>query len=163
MTRAAAVNEPVAKLNYSHEAMIDLIVGSPGISQNEIARRFGYTPGWVSRIMASDGFKAQLALRRAEIVDPTLVASVEEMLEGALRQSIRVIGDSLDARPDAKLAVRVVEATTRGLGLGAAKTPVVQNNFVVAMPTPAQTPTGWLEQIRDSFAPGLPAVETKDG
>ena len=54
------------RVKYSHDAMIDLIIASPGIQQNTLAIHFGYTVGWISTIMQSDAFQAKLAARKDE-------------------------------------------------------------------------------------------------
>jgi hypothetical protein len=78
---------PIQKLNYSHEAMIDLIIANPKISQNAIAQRFGYTASWICQIMSSDVFQTKLEKRRAELVDPVVMASVRENFEALVMRS----------------------------------------------------------------------------
>ena len=70
----------IDRVKYTHDAMIDLIIAQPAISQGELAKHFGYSQPWVSRIMNSDAFLARLAQRKAEIVDPQLTLSVDEKL-----------------------------------------------------------------------------------
>ena len=70
----------VARVNYSHDAMIDLIIANPAISQNELAKHFGYSAAWVSRVRNSDAFLARLAERKGDIVDPSIIATVEEKI-----------------------------------------------------------------------------------
>lgn len=109
----------LAKISYTHDAMIDLIVANPGISQNKLAAHFGYTPSWISNIMASDAFQARLDQRRKEVVDPTIVATVEERILGMTLRSIDVVMEAMDKpQPDAKVALRAFELGARGLGLG---------------------------------------------
>ena len=74
----SGANRGVARVSYTHDAMIDAIIHNPTISQNQLAAHFGYTPGWVSQIIASDAFQARLAERTGELVDPTIRASVED-------------------------------------------------------------------------------------
>ncbi|MEG7795892.1 hypothetical protein, partial [Listeria monocytogenes] len=72
----------MAKIRYSHTDMIDFIIANPGITQNDIAARYGYSVGWVSNVMASDAWQSAMAARRSEICDPVLVATVEERFKG---------------------------------------------------------------------------------
>lgn len=139
----------LAKVNYSHEAMIDLIVGNPGISQRELARHFGYTEGWVSRVMSSDAFKAALSARRGEIVDPVLVQSVEERFEALVTRSMDIVMEKLEAHPTPDFALKSLDLGARALGYGARNGGAgvtVQQNFVVAMPETASTPKAWVEK-----------------
>ena len=65
----ATGKDAIARVKYTHDAMIDLIVAQPGVKQGEIAKYFGYTQAWVSRIMNSDAFLARLAQRKADLVE----------------------------------------------------------------------------------------------
>lgn len=109
-------------VNYSHQGMIDLILSCPGISQNDLGAHFGYSPSWISTIMASDAFQVQLAKRREEIIDPVLTASVEEKFRGILARSADILMSKLDGPantiPD-NLALRSMELSSRALGYGA--------------------------------------------
>lgn len=118
----------IAKVNYSHLAMIDLILANPGISQNDLAVHFGYSPGWISNVMAADAFQAALAARRAQLIDPVIVASIEERARGMMIQSHEVLTKELE-KPAVKpeVALRCFELGAKVLGLGghAAQKPVV--------------------------------------
>jgi hypothetical protein len=111
------------KVSYTHDAMIDLIIARPAISNNELAAVFGYTAAWCSMIKSSDAFKARLAARRAEVVDPTLSLSLEERIRGITERAVEVIADKLQAPsefvPDA-LALRAAEFGAKALAIGAA-------------------------------------------
>ena len=109
------------RLSYTHEALVDLIISQPELDQNHLAAHFGYTPAWISNILASDAFKAQLARRRDEIVDPELRATVKERMEGLLIRSVKVLMQKLEQPmvPD-NLALRAAELGAKSLGLGIA-------------------------------------------
>ena len=120
-------------LNYSHDGMIDMILANPGISQDALAARIGYSASWVSTIMCSDAFQARLAERAAEIVDPALRATVQDNLKGVLARSLEIIQQKLSAPaasvPD-NFALRTMEISSRALGYGARpETPQVQINI----------------------------------
>jgi len=135
----------IAKVRYRHDALIDAIIADPSARQRELARLFGYTEGWLSQVMSSDSFKVRLAARRAELIDPVLVASVEERLEGLAKQSIGVLVEKLDAAPSGELAIKALEISTRALGYGARDKGNVniQNNYVVALPQKAANVQEW--------------------
>lgn len=135
----------IQKVRYSHDAMIDLILANPAISQNQLAAHFGYTPGWVSQVMASDAWKARLEARRAEIVDPTLVAAVEERFEGLVRESQRIVMEKLQANPTGDFALKVLEVSGKALGYGAGAKQQIgeQNNYVVMLPARAKDAGEW--------------------
>lgn len=112
----------IQKVRYSHEAMIDLIIAKPWISQNELAAHFEYTAPWVSRIIASDAFQARLAERTKELVDPTVRATVEERFKALVLRSLEILEEKL-AKPSHQipdqLALRTFELSARAAGYGA--------------------------------------------
>ncbi len=134
----------IARVKYSHDAMIDMIVGNPSIAQNELAAAFGYTVPWVSRVMNSDAFQARLAERKTEIVDPALVASVDEKLRALASKSLDILLDKLHIAPTLDTALKAVEVSTKALGYGARQSNVaIQQNFVVALPGKSESAEAW--------------------
>lgn len=113
------------KVRYTHEAMIDFIIENPCVSQNALAAHFGFTPGWISNILASDSFQAAMASRREEIVDPELKASIEERFRALVIRSHKVLMDKL-ALPQVsdQVALRALELGARALGVGGNAPPV---------------------------------------
>ena len=113
-------------VNYSHQAMIDLIIQCPGISQNDIAAHFGYSVSWISTLMASDAFQSQLAKRREEIVDPMLIATAEERFKGIALRAADLIAERLAQLPDKipdTFLLRSFELSSRAAGYGARQEP----------------------------------------
>lgn len=121
---------PIAKLNYSHDGMINLIIANRGISQNALAKHFGYSASWVSQVMSSDAFQARLLERASELEDPTLRATIEDNLKGMVSRSLEILKEKLDqpaaSIPD-NLALRTLELSTRALGFGAREAAVQVN------------------------------------
>lgn len=144
----------IARVKYSHDAMIDLIIANPSISQNAIAKHFGYTASWVSRVFNSDAFQARLAARKADLVDPTLVLSIEENLRAIANRSSVILLEKLETTQNAEMAMKALDLTTRALGFGARQANVaVQQNFVVALPAKATSAQAWAD--KHSAPPGL--------
>jgi transcriptional regulator with XRE-family HTH domain len=126
---AFAPKQAIQKVNYSHDGMINLLLTRRGISQNELARHFGYSPSWISQVMSSDAFQSRLAERAAEIEDPVLRASIEDGLKGILARSMELLKEKLD-KPDPpdNLVLRSIELSSKALGYGAKETTVVVNH-----------------------------------
>ncbi|TXH42202.1 MAG: hypothetical protein E6Q97_36000 [Desulfurellales bacterium] len=137
-------NQSIAKVRYSHKAMADLIIESPWISQNQLAAHFGYSPSWVSTMLASDAFQSYLAARQEELVDPTLRLTLQERARALLEQSFRVLQEKIskpaDQVPD-MLALRAGEMAGKLLGMGTAPPPA---------PPPA--PGAHLSQLAERLA-----------
>jgi hypothetical protein len=114
--------QAIAKVGYSHEAMADMILADPTISQDEIAARFGYTAPWISQIICSDAFKSLLARRRDKFVDPIVAASIKQQFEGLASRCLEVLrahtkGPAESVPP--QLAMQALKVATTALGYGA--------------------------------------------
>lgn len=152
------IKPEIKTVKYTHDAMIDLIVTNPAISQNEIAKFFGYTPTWVSIIVNSDAFKNRLAERKAVLVDPKIIAGIEARLEGLAQRSLDLLIDRLD-RPGNNLKPMELVAIAK-LGVGdrnLVKTqPQTQNNlYVVNLPPPAPDAKTWVEKAQGRKLPDI--------
>lgn len=124
---APAKAGPVQKLHYTHEAMIDLIIAEPGIYNEELAARFGYSPSWISTVVVSDIFQAQLAKRREELIDPELRLSVKSKFAGLLERSMEILRKKMDVPADKvpdQLAIQVAKMAGQSLGFGVKETKV---------------------------------------
>lgn len=107
------------KVRYTHQDMIDFLIANPSVSQGIVASRYGYTEAWVSRIITSDAFQAQLAARRAEIINPELVATVEERFRALATRSVQRLMHELDrpaCKPEVMLAAASLGAKALGIG-----------------------------------------------
>lgn len=144
-TQSAAT--AIARVKYSHDAMIDLIIANPMMTQGQIAQHFGYTQPWVSRIFNSDAFLARLAERKGDLVDPSISLTIDEKLRAVADRSLDVVLDKLSLTPTFDMAMKGLEVASKALGYGARKeNAVVQNNFVVALPGKAESAQSWMEK-----------------
>jgi hypothetical protein len=99
-------------LKYSHEAMIDLILTEPSVSNRELAAVFGYSEAWVGHIVKSDSFQARMAERKALLVDPSIKRSVEDRLASVTIKALDKLETVLDS-PDVSAATAL-----EALGIG---------------------------------------------
>lgn len=125
----------VAKVGYSHKDMIDFIIANPGVTQNALAARYGYSVGWVSNVMASDAWQSAMAARRSEICDPVLVATVEERFRGVTMLSLQRLQQKLEApQVSDQVVLRAVELGAKALGVGGnAPPPPPQGDHLAAL------------------------------
>ena len=135
----------LTRVHYSHEAMIDVLIAEPTITQRELAKRFERSENWVSIIMGSDAFQAALAKRRDDLTDPFLIATIEERFRGLAQQSLQVIAENLEKTRNTDLALKALDISSKALGFGARSTggPAVQNNFVVQLPPKIDSSAEW--------------------
>lgn len=133
----------IQKLNYSHDAVIDQIIAQPGISNNELAAMFGYSPGWMSIVKNSDAFKERLEVRKAQIIDPELTCTVKDRFAGLVARSLDLLQEKLSA-PASQVPDQLV---LKALELGA-KANSIGGFGVVAPPVSAPAPNH-LEQLAE--------------
>ena len=144
-----------AKLSYTHQACVDQILANPGISQGELARMFGYTQAWMSRIIGSDAFQEYLVQRRTEMLDPVLAETIEERIRGVMVQSLDVVARKLEATPTGEFALKAMELTSRALGYGVKPAGGVTLNqqFVVHAPPKSVNGDTWLADYSPAQGP----------
>jgi hypothetical protein len=138
----------LVRTHYSHEAMIDVILANPTMTQRELAKQFSRSENWVSIVMGSDAFQAALAKRRDDVTDPFLVATIEERFRGLATQSLEVIAEKLEKSRNTDLALKALDISAKALGFGArgSGNSTVQNNFVVQLPSKMQDAAAWAEK-----------------
>lgn len=88
--------------------MVDVILSDPTVTPQELAEIFGYSRAWISRILASDAFAARLAARKAAVVDPIIVQSLNKKMESIVIQSAHLVQDKLDAEQSASYAMEAL-------------------------------------------------------
>ena len=150
----------IQETRYTHEAIIDEILVNPSDSQGELAKRFKYTETWISIIMNSAAFKERLAERKAQLVDPKLIASIEDRLDGVARRALDKIIDRLDNSAAsiknnelaafAKLAIG--DRNIRGTSVPQ------QNLYVVNIPSPAVSATEWVKSAQGNPMTSAPLI-----
>lgn len=137
----------ITRVSYTHDAMCDLIIANPRIQKQDLAKHFGYTPTWVSRVLNSDAFQMRLAARKADISDPNLVLSIQEKLNALIHESLDVLIDKLATTKDTPTALKGLEIATKAAGYGARQQNVtVQQSFVVAMPNQIPDQAAWAQK-----------------
>jgi hypothetical protein len=137
------VKNGIIKVSYSHQALIDIIISNPMVTQREMAARFGYTESWISSVIASDSFQEVLNLRREEIIDPVIKASIEERFKALVIESQRILMKKLEVTQDPELALGVLNGASKALGYGVRNPTVQNNNYVVLMPVKAKSSEEW--------------------
>lgn len=109
----------IMRVNYTHDAMIDLILAEPEVAHGKLAEVFGYTEGWISRVIASDAFQARMEERKAQLIDPTIAKAMDERLKGLATQSLEIVARKLEATDSATYALEALGLASRALGYGA--------------------------------------------
>jgi hypothetical protein len=159
---ASAQSSKVQKVRPWHENVIDEIIASPRITQEELARRFNTSKQYICIIVNSDAFKNRLAERREEIIDPVVsmavesrFASLDDKLNAVAASALDKLLDKLESPGPQKVSDLVLAAK---VGIGdrnlVNSKPAVQNNlYVVHLPSPADSTRGWLENAQGRKTP----------
>lgn len=136
------------KVSFTHLDLIDTIIANPAITHEELSIRYGYSRPWISRMLASDAIRVKFAERRAEIVDPGVLAETEERFRGLLNRSLDLLMEKIENTNNLDSLVKIVEVTSRAAGYGVAKNVVNNDNrkFVVALPEKAPDSQSWAEK-----------------
>lgn len=137
----------IAKVRYSHDAMIDMIVAEPTLKQNDLAVIFDRTPSWISQVINSDAFQARLEARREELIDPVLRATIKDRLTAVAASSLERILDKLSSpvTPTDDFLIKSATLATKALGYGARDVGSQTNvAVVVQVPQKAASTTDWV-------------------
>lgn len=137
MELEAAKPQAIDKVRYTHTDMIDFIISNPGVSQNDLAKRYGYTVGWVSQVMSSDAWQSAMAARRDEVVDPVLVATINERFTAMTNRSLDRLMEKLNAPAVSdNVVLKAVELGAKAMGVGGnAPPPAPPQDHLAALAT----------------------------
>jgi hypothetical protein len=153
--------QPPVKRRPWHELVAEMWIADPNLSQREIARTLNRTECWLSILVNSDSFKHYLAMRKEEIVDPILRATVEDRLTSVANKAAELFLERLHMAGTAipnKDLLRAMEISTKGLGMGpVSKGPALQQNlYVIPAPQRAATSTEWVEMVEKTLPGPIP-------
>jgi hypothetical protein len=106
-------------MKYSHEALADFFLANPTAYAKEAAAVFRRSQAWVTTVIQSDAFRAIMAKRKEELVNPAIRLSIEERIRGLVTQSLDVLGEKLE-QPGVKaeVALRAFELGSKAMGIG---------------------------------------------
>jgi hypothetical protein len=117
----------ITKLTTAHDAMIDVLLANPKVTNEELAAQFGMTSTWVATLKQTDLFKRRMADRREELIDPVLVATIEEKIRAVTDLAVEHILSKLANKTADELSdqfvLRAAEFGSKAMGLGSGEKP----------------------------------------
>jgi hypothetical protein len=143
----------IQKVSITHDAIIDILVARPELTQRELAAMFGYTAVGMGIIVRSDSFKARLEARKGELTDPLIKQAVEDRLVNLAHMSLDVLQRKLETSDDPKLALATLDAAQKSANFGARQSVTMQTQFVVHVPGPAASSSDWSQKFSPRAAP----------
>lgn len=107
----------IRRLSHQHEAILDWLLARPEADFGECAAAFGFSRSWLSIIVRSDLFQAELRRRRTEM-EALQAAQNTAKLTRLLDKSIGATERLLESpMVDGKTAVSATELALRALGM----------------------------------------------
>lgn len=82
-------------LRPRHHSIMDFMLSNPKLPYSEVAREFGVTQAWLSTVINSDLFRAQLAQRRG-LMDEHVNRDIVSRLQAVAKKSVAFMEDVLD-------------------------------------------------------------------
>lgn len=115
------MSRQITKLTTAHDAMIDVLITNPRVTNEQLAAEFGMTASWVASLRHTDLFRRRIAERREELVDPVLIATIEEKIRAATDLAVEHILTKLTAKIEDlsdQFVLRAAEFGSKAMGLG---------------------------------------------
>lgn len=157
----------IQKARWNMLAVIDFMLTHPMAKNAEIAAAFGYTQGWMSRIISSDAFMQKFIARKKELFpDADLVMAVqetEERFKALAHESLARLQEKLPSM-DTDQLLKTAEFASKAQGFGIAKSGAVGvqvNTYVVALPEKAKNAEDWM--AKHGRAPNVIEVQRPEG
>lgn len=138
----------IKKVSYTHDGIIDVLIAEPLVTQEALARMFGYSTTWISKVINSDLFKARLGERKAELTDPVIVQSVEERLQAVAQRSLDVVLGKLEhsGMVDPDFALAAAAMSTKALGHGGAGPAARGPSVTINLPGVLSNAQAWAQR-----------------
>jgi hypothetical protein len=148
----------VARLSHRHEQIINWLLENPHKQLRDCAEHFGYSQGWLSQLIHSDIFQAQLR-ERQDGVFVAVANDIPAKLRGLADLAIEKVSRMVEESEDPSLAVDVFDKALHRLGYAPQKQagpaqPAAQVNVF-------QVSSADLAMARQSIVQTIPAGEQK--
>lgn len=128
----------IKRVSFTHEALILWLIENPHRSLRDCSEYFGYTQAWLSTIIHSDAFQAQLR-RRQDQCAAMVMQDIPSKLRGASDIALEKLTMQLEKTEDAKFLLDATDKLLHRMGYAPASTRNpggnqinnVQNNTIV--------------------------------
>jgi hypothetical protein len=125
----------IKKVSIKHDAIMDYLLVNPTAPLKTVAYEFGVTQAWLSTIIHSDAFQIQLATKKNELFNGT-VLPLREKVVGLAHAAVEKLGEKLERSEDPAFVLESTDKILHRLGWApqrvAAGTNIQQNNFYTA-------------------------------
>lgn len=123
---------------FTLEALAEALVLDPRMSGRALSHMFGLTESWISIVRNSDAFRVILERRKGELVDPTLIATLDDRYRAMAARSVEVLFEKLSAPVSTISDDLALRAATLGATM-----------FKAAAPQPVAPPESSIDKLAD--------------
>lgn len=157
---------PPKELSIKHQAIMDYMLQNPAEPGSKVAAHFNVTQSWLSTIIHSDAFQAELA-RRREDIEVQIAQDIPTRLRGLTHMALA----NLEAAYDLGVGVtrntdfEVIKLGMEATGLGKSATPVAAPTAVINLTIDASVLASAREKMVNLIPTpeSLPALELEPG
>jgi hypothetical protein len=111
----------VSRLSHTHDQIINWLIVNPDRSLRECADTFGYTQPWLSQLIHSDIFQAELRRRQVDVAS-RVAASVPEKLHAVADIALAKLADKVSESEDPEFILDAADRALHRMGFAPAST-----------------------------------------
>jgi len=152
------------RLRPRHQAIMDYLLASPTTKYSAVAEYFHVTPAWLSSVINSDLFQAQLNRRRAMMDDQTHRGITEQLTELATSSlaHLQIAIEDSEVDPSLKHNIAKTALEAAGfLGKSAASAPSIQINTTLTQAVDSSAISAHRALMLESAAERVSAQQTQ--
>lgn len=131
----------IKTVSVKHDAIMDYLLGNPTEPLSGVAKHFNMTQAWLSVIIHSDAFQAQLDEKKRGVFEATVIP-LRERLVGIANLSVGLLGEALEqtsvhSAEGKTFIADTTDSILKNLGFSPKALPtgpgigVQQNNFII--------------------------------
>lgn len=101
----------IRRVRIKHSAVMDFMLANPTMPQHAVAAYFGITEPWLSTVINSHAFQAELKRRQEKLFDNVIIP-IRQQVEGVARLALDKIEETLQKQHvEPAFALQVVDKT----------------------------------------------------
>lgn len=105
----------IQRLSHTHDQVINWLLVNPHKSLRECADYFGYTQAWLSTLIHSDIFQAELRRRQLDVA-ARVAQSIPEKLQAVADIALEKLGDAVAQSEDPDFILDVADRALHRMG-----------------------------------------------
>lgn len=144
--------QQVKDLSHTHEQVINWLILNPHLKLRECADHFGYTQSWLSTLIHSDAFQAQLKSRQEQVF-AQVAGSIPEKLAAAADVAIEKLSEKVEKSEDPEFILDAFDKILHRAGYAPASAKNPGGNTVNNTLNVFQVDKATLASARDNIKP----------